>query len=50
MADSLSGLKIIELTDSIYPVLVSSIDTNVSAYGVSTMRIREKNYALVAIG
>ena len=50
MADSLSGLKIIEVTDPIYPLLVSSIDTNVSAYGVSTMYIREKIYALVAIG
>ena len=50
MADSLSGLKIIEITDPIYPVLASSINTNVSSYGVSTMQIREKIYALVAIG
>jgi len=50
VADSLSGLKIIEVTDPIYPLLVSSIDTNVSAYGVSTMQIKEKIYALVAIG
>ena len=50
IADGNSGLKIIKVTDPKYPLLVSSIDTNVSAYGVSTMQIKEKIYALVAIG
>ena len=42
-----AGLKIIEVTDPQNPVIVSSIDTN-HAYGVSTMQIREKIYALIA--
>ena len=48
IADISAGLKIIELTDPYNPVIVGSIDTNGSAYAVSTMQILDKIYALVA--
>ena len=37
------------MTDPKNPVLVRSIDTDGSASGVSTMQIKEKIYALIAL-
>ena len=43
-----AGLKIIEVSDPQKPVIVGSIVTGGYAYGVSTLEIGVKIYALVA--
>jgi len=48
VANSNSGLKIIEVNDPFNPVLVSSIDISGRAMDVSTVEIRGKIYALVS--
>ena len=48
MASELAGLKIIDVSDPYNPVLVGSISTDGYAYGISTIKIEAKIYALVA--
>jgi len=49
MADGSRGMKIIEITDPLNPVLVGNYTTT-TALGVCSMVLREKIYALIADG